>query len=1202
LLLALAVLLLALVHPLSWPGRPVPLWYPSAGLGLVLVAWLGLRAAGVVLVAVLLAGVRGGLWPNLVAAERWGPLLAEAAYEGFFQAALVAAVWWAYRQGGGAADLCDPRSATLFLLCSAAVVAGIALLRTLPVWLAGGTVFSLPWEATGYWVAQELGLLVLAPPLLVFAGPWLERNGFRAVAGHGEVSLGWDASRLRLVDWLEIAALATATACLSALLTLTRDPQAPGGWQLWGAPLLLMVWAGMRGGLRAATLVAATAAIVSLEVLNRARPELGGPLLVQGNLLAQCSTALLVAASVGWVRHSEARYRRVVAQIPVVLYSAAIRDPGEGTNTDRKKTGEPASSLVTRHSITLVSPPAAAILGCPPEALLGDYDHWLQRIHPDDHEVVLAALAQLSRQVGNGLCAVPVVCEYRLAPGPGEEWSSALTGSVVKWLGGSEDPGQPARPPLSRPRWLRDTLVPTLDAEGRLLGWEGILEDITEQRLLADDLRRTTSMFHALIANLPAGVFFVSARSGRPILVNQRARQLLGQREDFSAGLEHLCQVYRLHRADGSPYPPEELPVCQALRKGTVSMRDDIVVHRPDGRQLPLISWAAPLELSVGGSAGQRIDAVVWVMEDLTDLRQAEAARRETEGRLRTVIESLAEGLLVQDRSGTVIDCNAAARSLLGARAVGEGWLREDGSPLPTDEHPLWRVLRQGVPVRNVVLGLPSEDKETRRQGDKEIERPGNNEAKDVRRPPDGSPCLLVSLSPCLPARWLLVNALPLAPPAGPPSRGRPGGEGGPALAAVGRTPAGVVTTFADITDYVHAQQQLRASEEKYRRLVDSLPLMVVQFDRELRITFANPATQALTGWSLDEVQPPLVWQEILHPDDRAAALAALHRALAGENVRHECRYRSKDGQERFGYALMQPLRSGASVVGWLGGSEDQGQDSAPTTQPPKHLTTQVVGVTALIVDMTRERRLEQELQRAQRLELVGRLSSGIAHDFNNMLQALLGRSELARAGLPADHPVQRDLEQLGDVAAQAISLARQLLAFGSPGFKPGALRTPFQPVEVNHAARRVLATVAPLLPPTITTKLDLEEGDFVIQADAMQLQQVLLNLCLNGRDAMPEGGRLTLRSRFQQGQVCLSVEDSGHGMSEEVRRRVFEPFFSTRERGTGLGLAVVHEVVTGFGGRIEVQSEPGRGTRFDVWLPLREEEDPTTDHTDEHG
>src|SRR4029077_2765736 len=114
-------------------------------------------------------------------------------------------------------------------------------------------------------------------------------------------------------------------------------------------------------------------------------------------------------------------------------------------------------------------------------------------------------------------------------------------------------------------RWLRDTLAPYRDAEGKLLGWEGVVTEITEQRKLADDLRRTTSMFHALVANLPAGVFFIQGPHGRTILVNARAAQLLGQREASSAGMEHLSRVYRLFRPDGSLYPAEELPVYQAL-------------------------------------------------------------------------------------------------------------------------------------------------------------------------------------------------------------------------------------------------------------------------------------------------------------------------------------------------------------------------------------------------------------------------------------------------------------------------------------------------------------------------------------------------------------------------------------------------------------------------------------------------------------
>ena len=150
-------------------------------------------------------------------------------------------------------------------------------------------------------------------------------------------------------------------------------------------------------------------------------------------------------------------------------------------------------------------------------------------------------------------------------------------------------------------RWVRDMMVPDVGPDGTLLGWQGVLTDITQQRALADDLRGTTSMFHALLANLPAGVFFVQAESGRPILVNARARQLLGQREDLAASLEHLSIVYRLYRHDGTPYPVEELPVLTALRRGATCIRDDIVVHRPDGRRIPLVSWAAPVDISGQG-------------------------------------------------------------------------------------------------------------------------------------------------------------------------------------------------------------------------------------------------------------------------------------------------------------------------------------------------------------------------------------------------------------------------------------------------------------------------------------------------------------------------------------------------------------------------------------------------------------------------
>jgi signal transduction histidine kinase len=233
---------------------------------------------------------------------------------------------------------------------------------------------------------------------------------------------------------------------------------------------------------------------------------------------------------------------------------------------------------------------------------------------------------------------------------------------------------------------------------------------------------------------------------------------------------------------------------------------------------------------------------------------------------------------------------------------------------------------------------------------------------------------------------------------------------------------------------------------------------------------------------------------------------------------------------------------------------------------------------------MTRERHLEQELQRAQRLDLVGRLAGGLAHDFNNLLGAVIGLADIALTQMPPHHPVAEDLRGIRDAGEQAASLAAQLLAFGKQQ------RAAARRVDVNGVVRRTLHMLRGSLPPEVCVESDLAGGDLFVQADDTQLQQVLMNLCLNARDAMPQGGRLRVHTIAvcgeDRGWVRLSVEDEGVGMSGEVRARIFDPFFSTKERGTGLGLAVVRQIVEGHGGRVEVASEPGRGSRFDVWWP----------------
>jgi len=550
-------------------------------------------------------------------------------------------------------------------------------------------------------------------------------------------------------------------------------------------------------------------------------------------------------------------------------------------------------------------------------------------------------------------------------------------------------------------------------------------------------------------------------------------------------------------------------------------MRDDIVVHRPDGRRVPLVTWAAPIDLG----KSPETNAAVWVLEDLTALHQAEAARRDTEVRLRAIIETMCEGLIVQDRKGVVVDCNHAVCVLFGLppeklRGLplfqsGQILLREDGSQLAPEEYPAQVVLRTKRPVRNQILGL----------------KLAFARAEDTQTRPPSS----------MITRWLLVNAMPL-------------GGGDQAM--------GVVTTFSDITGYRQAKENIRSSEEQFRGLIEALPCMLIQSDLEQRIRYVNSAFQRVTGYSLEEVAEVADWMKMLHPDDVPAVIALAQEALQGKPGRVELRYKARDGSDKTGYAMAQPT--------WQNGK--------------------VNGVTTTVVDVTRERMLEEKLQRGQRLELIGRLSSGIAHDFNNLLTIVLQLTSLARDNLPREHPVHEDLQRITEVTEQAAQLTAQLLAISK--------QRPMSPVriELNALVRRVLKILHSTLPSCIELVSKEAQENLFIRADESQVQQVIMNLCLNARDAMPNGGKLLVQTEAAALNgtpghgVHLTVQDDGIGMSDATRARIFDPFFSSKERGTGLGLTIVQQVVDNCGGRIEVTSQPNEGARFDIWLPWADE------------
>ncbi|MGD0485234.1 MAG: PAS domain S-box protein [Gemmatimonadales bacterium] len=237
----------------------------------------------------------------------------------------------------------------------------------------------------------------------------------------------------------------------------------------------------------------------------------------------------------------------------------------------------------------------------------------------------------------------------------------------------------------------------------------------------------------------------------------------------------------------------------------------------------------------------------------------------------------------------------------------------------------------------------------------------------------------------------------------------------------------------------------------------------------------------------------------------------------------------------------------------------------------------------AIKEDVTERHRLEERLRDAQRLEAVGRLAGGVAHDFNNLLQAMLGVSDLLRSGEvdPADQREQ--LDELEELFHRGGQLTRQLLLF-SRREEPKV-----EACDLNTVVRDTAKLLRRLLRENVVLRMELAEQPLELIADRGQLGQVWMNLAVNAADAMPEGGTLTVRSgRAGDAHVWFSVEDTGHGIADDVRGHIFEPFYTTKRdhRGTGLGLSVVHGIVAGHGGRVEVASAVGRGSAFRVVLP----------------
>jgi PAS domain S-box-containing protein len=426
--------------------------------------------------------------------------------------------------------------------------------------------------------------------------------------------------------------------------------------------------------------------------------------------------------------------------------------------------------------------------------------------------------------------------------------------------------------------------------------------------------------------------------------------------------------------------------------------------------------------------------------------------------------------------------------------------------------------------------------------------------------------------------------------------------------------PIGTGTLVSTVTAALRARRQYEVkdsleavaqSEHRHRTLAEALPQLVWTCLPDGRCDYVNRRWVEYIGVHDYERLGPDWLGMVIHPDDRARSLAGWAAAVAGEaDYDLEHRIRSVDGASHWFKTRATPIRdTGGRVTKWFGTSTQISEivEAREALARSRDELERLVAVrtksladanTRLTQEIAERIRAEQALLQAQKLESIGQLTSGVAHDFNNLLHAVLGNIEMARQRIK-DDTVLRFLSAANRSAERGANLTRQLLAFSRKQFLAP------KPVDLNHIVSSAGDMLFRTMGTTVRIETVLEAGLWSAMVDPTQIELVLLNLAINGRDAMPDGGRLTLRTTnirstdrpvgLPHGDyVLIAVSDTGTGMNEEVRAKAFEPFFTTKEvgKGSGLGLSMVHGVVTQSGGSVALDSKVGEGTTVLVYLP----------------
>jgi PAS domain S-box-containing protein len=783
--------------------------------------------------------------------------------------------------------------------------------------------------------------------------------------------------------------------------------------------------------------------------------------------------------------------------------------------------------------------------------------------------------------------------------------------------------------------WLPVNLtISRLHAEPKTLGLL-TARDVREQRETLEQLRRTEARLATILSTTVNGMMQIDT-AGVVTYANPAAGRILGVHRAELIGSNRRDAAWQAQRWDGQPIGDDDFTFLKVLRNGQPVQDVERLIRRPDGTQVSVTLNAAPVLDARGVVVG-----VVVSLTDVTAQRRAEQAVRDSEEKYRNLVETSHDLIWVLDAQGRISFVNQnGARHFYGrepeeiigrpftelldpaeiarnerafqhVRAHGSLFnfetvtRRKDGTRVYGSANFL--VLRDergnflGTTATALDITARKLAEEALRSSEQRyrllVER---NLAGFVRSTPDGR---VLDCNEALARifgfdskeefqqqntfsfyfqpeeRTELLRRLQEQGHLRNHEGRRRRRDGNPVwiLESVSQLmdEQGEIVyeaTIIDITERKEAEEALRASEAKYRALIENLEQCIFLKDRDLRFVAVNRPFAA----SLGQPEEAIVGRTDFdfYPADLAEKYRNDDLGVLQEGRRLETEEENlAAGRRRVVRVIKTPVRNGDGHV---------------------------EGVLGIFWDVSEQRALEAQLRQAQKMEGIGQLAGGIAHDFNNLLQAVLGNVSLALSGMPVSDPNRSLIVAAEKATLRASDLVRKLLGFSRQTLLH------LQPLQLNNVVAETLEILRRSVDPQIHVEFQPAPGLGMVQADPSQIGQVILNLCINARDAMPQGGRLTLstanvlmteeQARRHVGArsgagVCLRVEDTGHGMTPDVQARIFEPFFTTKEagKGTGLGLAMVFGIVQQHQGWIDCASEPGRGTTFTIWLPRHE-------------